>query len=85
MFFNSLFHNFLKVLPIFLFFIFITPVILVLSSLFNGYSDNWFHLYNLSLFTSKPTNNNTKMIVDIFWCLIYKNKYIIYGTGNFSF
>ena len=49
MFFNSLFHNFLKVLPIFLFFIFITPVILVLSSLFNGYSDNWFHLYNYVL------------------------------------
>ena len=49
MFFNSLFHNFLKALPIFLFFIFITPVILVLSSLFNGYSDNWFHLYNYVL------------------------------------
>ena len=49
MFFNSLFHNFLKFLPIFLFFIFITPVILVLSSLFNGYSDNWFHLYNYVL------------------------------------
>ena len=37
--------------------------------------DNWFHLYNLSLFTSKPTNNNTKMVVDIFWCLICKKKY----------
>jgi len=49
MFFNSLFHNSLKVLPIFLFFIFITPVILVLFSLFNGYSDNWFHLYNYVL------------------------------------
>ncbi len=49
MFFNSLFHNSFKVLPIFLFFIFITPVILVLSSLFNGYSDNWFHLYNYVL------------------------------------
>ena len=49
MFFNSLFHNSLKVLPIFLFFIFITPVILVLSSLFNGYSNNWFHLYNYVL------------------------------------
>ena len=49
MFFNSLFHNSLKVLPIFLFLIFITPVILVLSSLFNGYSDNWFHLYNYVL------------------------------------
>ena len=49
MFFNSLFHNSLKVLPIFLFFIFIAPIILVLSSLFNGYSDNWFHLYNYVL------------------------------------
>ncbi|MAU38888.1 MAG: iron ABC transporter permease [Rhizobiales bacterium TMED94] len=49
MFFNSLFHNSLKVLPIFLFFIFITPIILVLSSLFYGYSDNWFHLYNYVL------------------------------------
>jgi iron(III) transport system permease protein len=49
MFFNSLFHNSLKILPIFLFFIFITPVILVLSSLFNEYSDNWFHLYNYVL------------------------------------
>ena len=47
--FNSLFHNFLKVLPIFLFFIFIAPIILVLSSLFYGYSDNWFHLYNYVL------------------------------------
>lgn len=49
MFFNSLFHNSLKVLPIFLFFIFIAPIILVLSSLFYGYSDNWFHLYNYVL------------------------------------
>ena len=49
MFFNSLFHNSLKILPIFLFFIFITPVIFVLSSLFNEYSDNWFHLYNYVL------------------------------------
>ena len=49
MFLNSLFHNSLKVLPIFLFFIFIAPIILVLSSLFYGYSDNWFHLYNYVL------------------------------------
>ena len=49
MFFNSFFHNSLKILPIFLFFIFIAPIILVLSSLFYGYSDNWFHLYNYVL------------------------------------
>ena len=49
MFLNSLFHYSLKVLPIFLFFIFIAPIILVLSSLFYGYSDNWFHLYNYVL------------------------------------
>ena len=49
MFLNSLFHNSLKGLPIFLFFIFIAPIILVLSSLFYGYSDNWFHLYNYVL------------------------------------
>ena len=49
MFLNYLFNNSLKVLPIFLFFIFIAPIILVLSSLFYGYSDNWFHLYNYVL------------------------------------
>ena len=49
MFYNSLFEKLLKILPIFLFLIFVTPVILVLSSLFYGYSDNWFHLYNYVL------------------------------------
>ena len=37
--------------------------------------EKWFYLYNLSLFTSRPIYNNTKMIVDIFWCLMYKHKY----------
>jgi hypothetical protein len=37
--------------------------------------EKWFYLYNLSLFTSRPTNNNTKIVVDIFWCLMYKQKY----------
>ena len=49
MFYNSLFEKLLKILTIFLFLIFVTPVILVLSSLFYGYSDNWFHLYNYVL------------------------------------
>ena len=49
MFYNSLFENSLKILPIFLFLLFVAPVILVLSSLFYGYSENWFHLYNYVL------------------------------------
>ena len=46
MFYNSLFESSLKILPIFLFLLFVAPVIIVLSSLFYGYSENWFHLYN---------------------------------------
>ena len=38
MFYNSLFENLLKILPIFLFLIFVTPVVLVLFSLFYEYS-----------------------------------------------
>ena len=49
MFYNSLFENSLKILPIFLFLLFVTPLILILSSLFYGYSENWFHLYNYGL------------------------------------
>ena len=49
MFYNYLFENTLKILPIFLFLIFVTPVVLVLSSLFFGYSENWLHLYNYVL------------------------------------
>ena len=49
MFYNSLFEYSLKILPIFLFLLFVAPVILVLSSLFYGYSENWFHLYNYVL------------------------------------
>ena len=49
MFYNSLFESSLKILPIFLFLLFVAPVIIVLSSLFYGYSENWFHLYNYVL------------------------------------
>ena len=49
MFYNSLFESLLKILPIFLFLVFVAPVIIVLSSLFYGYSENWFHLYNYVL------------------------------------
>ena len=41
--------NFWQITPVVLFLIFISPVIIVLSSLFGEYSDNWTHLYNYVL------------------------------------
>ncbi len=41
--------NFWQITPVVLFLIFIAPVIIVLSSLFGEYSDNWTHLYNYVL------------------------------------
>ena len=38
-----------SLLPIFCFIFFITPVLIVISSLFGDYSDNWSHLYNYVL------------------------------------
>ncbi|MDG2416471.1 MAG: iron ABC transporter permease [Pelagibacterales bacterium] len=40
-----------SILPIFCFIFFITPVLIVISSLFGEYSDNWSHLYNYVLGT----------------------------------
>ena len=37
---------------------------------------NWFDFYKLSLINSKPINNNTEMIVNVFWCL-YNKVYIL--------
>ena len=41
--------NFWQITPVALFLIFITPVVIVLSSLFGEFSDNWTHLYNYVL------------------------------------
>ena len=49
MFFNLLSKFSFKIFPTILFLIFVTPVIIILSSLFFGYSENWFHLYNYVL------------------------------------
>tara|TARA_B100000497_G_scaffold49834_1_gene57386 strand:- start:71 stop:598 length:528 start_codon:yes stop_codon:yes gene_type:complete len=35
---------------------------------------NWFDFYKLSLINSKPINNNTEIIVNVFWCLYNKVK-----------
>ena len=83
MFFNSLFHNSLKVLPIFLFFIFITPVILVLSSLFNGYSDNWFHLYNYVL--SEYIINSIFLILGVSFFVVLIGVLSSWLVTNFDF
>ena len=83
MFFNSLFHNSLKVLPIFLFFIFITPVILVLSSLFNGYSDNWFHLYNYVL--SEYIINSIFLILGVSFFVVLIGVLSSWLVSNYDF
>ena len=49
MFYNLLSKFSFKIFPTILFLIFVTPVIIILSSLFFGYSENWFHLYNYVL------------------------------------
>ena len=68
MFYNSLFENSLKIIPIFLFLIFVTPVILILSSLFYGYSENWFHLYNYVL--SEYITNSIFLIIGVSFFVI---------------
>jgi iron(III) transport system permease protein len=42
--------SFWKIFPAIVFFFFLTPIILVLSSLFEGFSENWEHLFNYVLF-----------------------------------
>ena len=63
MFYNSLFESSLKILPIFLFLLFVAPVIIVLSSLFYGFSENWFHLYNYVL--SEYIINSILLIIGV--------------------
>ena len=83
MFLNSLFHNSLKVLPIFLFFIFIAPIILVLSSLFYGYSDNWFHLYNYVL--SEYIINSIFLILGVSFFVVLIGVLSSWLVTNFDF
>ena len=70
-------------MPVILFLIFITPVIIVLSSLFGDYSDNWTHLYNYVL---------TGYILNSLWLVIGVSfSVLIIGVGtawlvtNYSF
>ena len=83
MFLNSFFHNSLKVLPIFLFFIFIAPIILVLSSLFYGYSDNWFHLYNYVL--SEYIINSIFLILGVSFFVVLIGVLSSWLVTNFDF
>ena len=83
MFLNSLFHNYLKVLPIFLFFIFIAPIILVLPSLFYGYSDNWFHLYNYVL--SEYIINSIFLILGVSFFVVLIGVLSSWLVTNFDF
>ena len=83
MFLNFLFHNSLKVLPIFLFFIFIAPIILVLSSLFYGYSDNWFHLYNYVL--SEYIINSIFLILGVSFFVVLIGVLSSWLVTNFDF
>lgn len=68
MFYNSLFESSLKILPIFLFLLFVAPVIIVLSSLFYGYSENWFHLYNYVL--SEYIINSIFLIIGVAFLVV---------------
>ena len=75
--------NLWQIAPVALFLIFITPVIIVLSSLFGEYSDNWTHLYNYVL---------TGYILNSLWLVIGVSfSVLIIGVGtawlvtNYSF
>ena len=66
--------NFWQITPVALFIIFITPVIIVLSSLFGEYSDNWTHLYNYVL---------TGYILNSLWLVIGVSfSVLIIGVGT---
>ena len=66
--------NFWQITPVVLFLIFIAPVIIVLSSLFGEYSNNWTHLYNYVL---------TGYILNSLWLVIgVSTCVIVIGVGT---
>ena len=83
MFYNSLFENSLKILPIFLFLLFVAPVILVLSSLFYGYSENWFHLYNYVL--SEYIINSIFLIIGVSFFVVLIGVLSSWLVTNYDF
>ena len=66
--------NFWQIAPVVLFLIFIAPVIIVLSSLFGEYSDNWTHLYNYVL--TGYILNSLWLVIGVSICVI------IIGVGT---
>tara|TARA_B100000482_G_scaffold126926_1_gene92001 strand:+ start:428 stop:2059 length:1632 start_codon:yes stop_codon:yes gene_type:complete len=83
MFYNSLFEYSLKILPIFLFLLFVAPVILVLSSLFYGYSENWFHLYNYVL--SEYVINSIFLIIGVSFFVVLIGVLSSWLVTNYDF
>ena len=83
MFYNSLFEYSLKILPIFLFLLFVAPVILVLSSLFYGYSENWFHLYNYVL--SEYIINSIFLIIGVSFFVVLIGVLSSWLVTNYDF
>ena len=83
MFYNSLFENLIKIIPIFLFLLFVTPVILVLSSLFYGYSENWFHLYNYVL--SEYIINSIFLIIGVSFFVVLIGVLSSWLVTNYDF
>ena len=66
--------NFWQITPVVLFLIFISPVIIVLSSLFGEYSDNWTHLYNYVL--TGYILNSLGLVIGVSICVL------IIGVGT---
>jgi len=75
--------NFWQITPVVLFLIFIAPVIIVLSSLFGEYSDNWTHLYNYVL--TGYILNSLWLVIGVSFCVLIIGVGTAWLVTNYNF
>ena len=75
--------NFWQITPVVLFLIFIAPVIIVLSSLFGEYSDNWTHLYNYVL--TGYILNSLWLVIGVSICVLVIGVGTAWLVTNYNF
>ena len=75
--------NFWQITPVVLFLIFIAPVIIVLSSLFGEYSDNWTHLYNYVL--TGYILNSLWLVIGVSICVLIIGVGTAWLVTNYNF
>ena len=72
-----------KALPFLILFVFVAPVLIVLSSLFGDYSENWSHLYNYVLFDY--VSNSILLILGVIFLVLIIGLSTSWLVTNYSF